>query len=183
MFAFLVNETATIEDGTDGGLGRGFFLENSETGACAFKVTSFLYRMVCGNHIVWGAKAVRSVRIVHRGRNGELFGRNFARDLQRYATAAAIDDENRIRQAKQCRLGNTRGEVVATVFGKRLLTMKAAESAYDLAVSEAESHGHSDPKTAWGLAQGVTRLSQLESFAGARTDLDRAAGKILDLAF
>lgn len=183
LFIFMVNEELTIDDGTDGGLGRGFFIQNSEVGAGALSITSFLYRMVCGNHIVWGAKAVRSLRIVHRKGNAINFDRRFAGDLRAYAGASAASEENRIRQAKACRLGDTRDQVIDVIYGKRLLTQKAANAAYDLAVSEAESHGHSDPKTAWGLAQGVTRLSQFEQFAGSRTDLDRAAGKILDLAF
>ncbi len=55
MFAFMVNEDARLDDGTDGGLSRGFFVSNSEVGAAALRVTMFHYRHVCGNHIVWGA--------------------------------------------------------------------------------------------------------------------------------
>ena len=32
MFAFLVNEEYRIDDGSDGGLARGFFVQNSEVG-------------------------------------------------------------------------------------------------------------------------------------------------------
>jgi len=33
MFSFLVNEEYRIDDGSDGGLARGFFVQNSEVGA------------------------------------------------------------------------------------------------------------------------------------------------------
>ena len=40
-----------------------------------------------------------------------------------------------------------------------------------------------DPRTAWGMAQGATRLSQQEINADHRVALDRAAGKVLEVAF
>jgi len=54
MFAFMVLENRRIEDGTEGGLSRGAFFSNSEVGGGAFRIKSFYYRHVCGNHIVWG---------------------------------------------------------------------------------------------------------------------------------
>jgi len=35
----------------------------------------------------------------------------------------------------------------------------------------------------WGFMQGLTRYSQLEPYADARTAIDKAAGRILDFAF
>src|SRR5579872_4653115 len=70
LFAFLVNESARIADpGNSSGLGlsRGVFVENSEVGASAFRVTRLLYIHVCGNHIVWGASNVREISIRHVG--------------------------------------------------------------------------------------------------------------------
>src|SRR5262249_54600410 len=67
MFAFLVNEEYRIDDGTDGGLSRGVFVSNSEVGAGALRLTCFLYRHVCGNHIVWGAEHVFEVVARHVG--------------------------------------------------------------------------------------------------------------------
>jgi hypothetical protein len=55
MFIFLINERNCIRDGTDAGLSRGVFFENSEVGDKALRCTIFLYRHVCGNHIVWDA--------------------------------------------------------------------------------------------------------------------------------
>ena len=68
MFVFMVNNDKRIsEPGNPDGLARGFFVSNSEVGAASFVLTRFLYRHVCGNHIVWGASQVSEVRIKHIG--------------------------------------------------------------------------------------------------------------------
>ena len=55
MFLFLVDGNRTLDDPTDrthAGLFRGFILRNSDVGALTLDL--FLFRMVCGNHIIWG---------------------------------------------------------------------------------------------------------------------------------
>ncbi len=37
-----------------------------------------------------------------------------------------------------------------------------------------------DPRTPWGMAQGLTRYSQTTPYADKRTDIDRAAGRLLE---
>ena len=48
----------------------------------------------------------------------------------------------------------------------------------------AEEHNDTDgdPYTAWGFANGLTRLSQCTPFADERVQLDRYAGRVLALA-
>lgn len=40
-----------------------------------------------------------------------------------------------------------------------------------------------DPRTQYGIVQGLTRYSQTIPFADKRQDIDRAAGRILELDF
>jgi hypothetical protein len=40
-----------------------------------------------------------------------------------------------------------------------------------------------DPNTVWGMVQGVTRYSQSLPHADKRTELDRAAGKLMQIEF
>ena len=117
MFAFLVNESRRIEDGTDGGLARGFFVWNSEVGDAAFGIMTFLYRYVCGNHIVWGAKDVREVRIRHVGRADEKAFRQLTVDLKVYADRSASDDEAQIERAKTFELGENKDAVLDRSLG------------------------------------------------------------------
>lgn len=85
--------------------------------------------------------------------------------------------------AKRCLLGDTKEEVLDRLFGARVLPRKSLEAAYDYAIEEADTHSAGSPKTAWGFAQGLTRLSQDSPFADKRAEIDRAAGKVLEMAF
>jgi hypothetical protein len=185
MFAFLVNESARIEDGSEGGLARGFFVSNSEVGNASLKVTRFLYRSVCGNHIVWGAENVSEISIRHIGDAGARFGREFVAELRRYSDQSTADDQARISKAKTCILGGTKEEILDKLFGmKRLaLSRKALESAYTFAERESAENRTGSPHSAWGFAGGLTRLAQDSTYASERTKLDRAAGKVLEMAF
>ena len=183
-FIFMVNEESRIDDGSDGGLSRGFFVTNSEVGASALKITKFLYRHVCGNHIVWDAKDVQELRIVHRGSNDRRFGYRFQYELRQYAGESAAKDQARVTAAKGTLLGTTKDEVIDKLFGMKLLPKARLEAAYEHACQESDlrSTGTS-PRSVWGMVQGVTALSQKEAFTDARVELDRAAGKILSIAF
>jgi hypothetical protein len=183
MFGFMVNESRVIDDGSEGGLARGFFVTNSEVGAASLKVTSFLYRSVCGNHIVWGASAVKELRIVHRGKADERFSSQLVAELRTYADHSASEDEARIVAAKRFELGTTKDEVLDRLFGLKILGRKALDSAYEYAINESDAHAAGSPRTAWGMAQGITRLSQEQTFADKRAEIDKAAGRVLEMAF
>jgi hypothetical protein len=178
MFAFMVNEAARIEDGTDQGLSRGFFLQNSEVGASSVKITAFLYRHVCGNHIVWGAEAVRRLAIRHVGDGPDRFFRELRVRLTEYTAEGAAEDRLRVKKAQAFTLAAKKDEVIDLLFKAAILSRRKLTTAYDLAEAENEN-----PTTAWGFAQGITRLSQAAPFAGERADMDKAAGKVLEMAF
>ncbi len=180
-FIFQVNENKAIDGGNGESLYRGVFWSNSEVGDAKFKATLFLYETVCGNHIVWGAKTLAEVSIRHTGEARRTFQEAMATVTQRMESQASVD-ENRIRQAKQKLLGDTKEEVITWVFGKQFgLTKTECENAYTLAERHADQH-NGDPNTAWGFCAGVTRLSQ-QAYADKRDKMDRAAGKILETAF
>ena len=182
-FIFMVNEEQRIDDGSDGGLSRGFFISNSEVGASALKVTKFLYRHCCGNHIVWDAKNVQELRIVHRGRNDHRYGWKLRTELRQYANESAMDDQNRVTCAKGYILGATKDEVIEKLFGMKTLPRKTLDVAYDHACQEADIRTTVSPRSVWGMVQGITHMSQGTTYADERTALDRAAGKILSIAF
>ena len=43
--------------------------------------------------------------------------------------------------------------------------------------------GNPDPRSVWGFVQGMTRHSQTLPYADARTAMDKAAGKVMEMAF
>lgn len=185
MFAFLVNEERRIDDGSEGGLSRGFFISNSEVGAAALKITSFLYRHVCGNHICWDVSQVKSARIIHRGRRGSADWK-FRNELRHAVAAmnnrAASEDEAIINAARNRKLGDSREEVIATLFRRQVLPKMTLEAAYDAAETQCAETRAGSPRNVWGFVQGITRVSQETTYADRRAEIDAAAGKVLALA-
>ena len=82
VFIFLVDPDHDIEVGGDV-LHRGFYTWNSEVGSAVFGLTTFLYRYVCDNRIIWGATDVQELRIRHTGGAPD----RFAYEGQEYLTA------------------------------------------------------------------------------------------------
>lgn len=180
-FIFQVNEQYPIDAGGGEMLYRGVFWSNSEVGDARFKGTMFLYDTVCGNHIVWGAKVVAEISIRHVGKAQESFREAMAEATAKLCRPAS-EDEDRIQAAKQYQIGEGRAEVVKLVFGKNWgLSKQECEDAYSLAEIHGEDH-NTEPNTAWGFAAGITRLSQGQ-YADKRDKMDRAAGRVMEMAF
>lgn len=180
MFAFMINEDLRIKDGSKEGLSRGFFCWNSEVGASSFGLMSFLYKSVCGNHIVWGASEVTKIRIRHVGQaNAKAFGQ-LEGEVIRYAEASASEDEARIKSARKLKLGDDKDAVLDAIFklGIAGLGRDTADAAYDTAEQLRADYG--DPRTVWAIANGITHNSQDSTYAAERVMLDRAAGRLLE---
>lgn len=184
LFVFLVdNEHRISEPGNPDGLARGFFVTNSEVGAASFTLTRFLYRAVCGNHIVWDAKQVTEIRLRHVGRADDRAFEEVRGSVIRYANESASEDEARIKRAAEFSLAATKDEVLDRLFAVKGLGLsrKQLDAAYELTVEHEPVSVN--PNSAWGVAQGLTRLSQSTPFADERVAIDRAAGKVLSIAF
>lgn len=183
MFAFLVREDVRIaEPGNPDGLARGFFVENSEVGASALRVTTFLYRYMCANHIVWGAKDVSELAVRHVGKARRNLSTMFI-GLTDYLNESASDLEAKIRLAKSRLIDTNKEKVLDYVFSKLRgqVTREAIEASQQLAEIHSATDG--DPRSFWGLAQGMTRFSQSLQFADARMTVDEGAAKVIDMAF
>ena len=177
-FAFMVNENCQIED-EGATLSRGFFLQNSEVGDCALKLTTFLFNHVCGNHIVWGAEDVKEMKIVHLGRGVEAKARKkLESTLKAYAERGTDEDAAMIQNARGFIVGDDQEKVVERLFELRVASRKTIGEAYKTAEAHEEDH-KADPRSAWGMVNGFTRLSQATPYADKRVEADRAAGKIL----
>jgi hypothetical protein len=180
MFAFLLHPDRVIDDGSGKPLFRGFFCWNSEVGDKSWGISKFLFESACGNHIIWGTKAVAEFRFAHIGHINERIARTVQVELRKYADDSVSDEEARIKAARQFVIAASKDEVLDKVFRMRIpvLSRKALEASYG-AAEKAEY----DPKTAWGMVQGITRVSQETAYADQRTELDRAAGKVMQIAF
>lgn len=181
MFAFLVDSDRRIfEKAPGGGLGRGFFVSNSEVGDASFRLTTFWYEFICGNHRVWGASGVTELRIPHIG---DADDRAFSRmqvELRRYANASVKDDELKVERMMKFSLGNTKAEVLDRVFGLGV-PKRLAERAYGLAEQRVDWYG--SPRTVWGFTGALTEIARDLPNADARVEMDRQAGKVMQIAF
>jgi hypothetical protein len=135
---------------------------------------------VCGNHIVWGATNVKRVRIRHVGIADTRAWHVLGNQLHDYMDDSASQEEARIRSAQRYSLGATEDDVIERVFKLGSLSKRTVKEAYVLAAANESTDG--SPRTVWGLLQGLTRLSQRETFADRRVAIDRAAGKLMEIS-
>ena len=186
MFVFMVNPERQIDDGSDDGLYRGFFVWNSEVGAQAFGIMMFMFQKVCGNHIVWGAEDVKELRIRHIGEADTRVFQELQVKLIEYSDSSVSDIEAQIKRAQTLVLGANKEEVVDELLGfsrrKRLqIPRKTFRAAYDVAESREDDYG--DPNTLWGMVSGLTQHSQTLAHTDARVEADRLSGKLMTMAF
>jgi hypothetical protein len=175
MFAFLMSEQTTVTDPVGQTLRRGIIVSNSEVGAASLRFTGFYFRDVCCNHIIWGAQDVAEVRLVHTGDiQGKLAGALV--ECRKYLNGSGSLDEAAFESAR-VQIAGDKDAVLDKLFGIRSLglTRKVLAASYDAVVPEQDG----DPRTVWGMAQGITRHSQATPFADERNALDRAAGRLL----
>lgn len=177
-FAFMVDPSKVINDGSKDGLYRGFFVQNSEVGDCTFILTFFLFRGTCGNHIIHDSKVVREVRVKHIGAANDRAWAGMTAQLHEYANASPAEEESRILNAQHYRLGDSKEMIMDALFGLKISTREVLGQAWEGACIAEDG----EPDTAWGFAQALTRYSQRLPYADKRTDLDRAAGRVLALA-
>lgn len=181
MFCFFVNENYRLDCGTEGGMSRGFFVRQSEVGDASLELTSFYYQHVCGNHIVWGAKDVKVSRIRHIGSANVDGIRRMEGELASFAFGSAEEENARLLDLRTREIAKTQEDVVDAIFTRTRnphLTKRNLNAAYGIA----ETVG-ANPRTPWGIVDGLTRLSQNQAYGDTRNDMDRAAGSILSLNF
>lgn len=183
MFAFLRLTNQTIQQPTDGSLPpmyKGLIYWNGEVGERKIGAMKFLYNSMCGNHIIWGASEVTEFSARHVGNvHGKLA--DFEIEIRKYAEESTSDVEALIASAHKKVIASTKEGVLDYLFGKRSigLTKKTLEAAYDAVIPEQDG----DPKTVWGMVQGLTRHSQSVPYADKRQELDRASARIMRVAF
>src|SRR5437899_10674677 len=117
MFLFLVDGNRELDDPTDrtqSGLFRGFILRNSDVGAAALTLDMFLFRLVCGNHLIWGFQHVAGFRRRHIGASIQEAWTSSLHDVRTALDADTADDQTRILRAMSQELAPTRDAVLET---------------------------------------------------------------------
>ncbi len=185
MFAFLVKDEAAVDDGSGrgNGLRRGVFVSNSEVGAGAFRISTFLFDEVCGNHVVWGAHDILTVAIRHIGDTApERAFRAIGDDLEKGWTK---DDSKRvagtIKAARKMVLGTTVDEVAERLVCEKRLYVKRGDAVEAFRLAQELDADRVDPCSVWGMVTGFTRLSQQEPHADRRVEIDTTGAGLMRL--
>lgn len=175
VFCFMIDGGSRLEvdDNPRDVLNRGFFVSNSEVGAAKFKLTTFLFREACGNHIVWGAENVHTVEIRHTSGAPARFDREAFPALMRYVESSATDELDTIRAAKALRLPTDDADLVKLASRFEITRTELKEAKAHAEREEGAFNSH------WDLVQGLTAYARGFEWMDTRLDLERRAGKVL----
>jgi hypothetical protein len=179
MFVFLADEKNLIEvpNGRDGQpelLSRGFFVWNSEVGDRTFGMSTFLFRYVCCNRMVWGARDTQTVKIRHSKSAPDRFVEELAPALADYSASSQFNILDSVAKAKEARIETD----VAEWLGKQGFNKDFTAKAMDLH----EVEEHKPVESLWDAAQAVTAAARDIPNQNERVKIEEAAGKIMDMA-
>lgn len=180
MFVFLADEKNRIEvpgrrNGQTGEMARGFFVWNSEVGDKTLGVATFLFDYVCMNRIVWGAQGYQEIRVRHTISAPDKFIEQVAPAIEAYSNASAAGINEAIENARSKRFDDE--EAMIEFLGKRFSVDKA--KAFNLSHIAEEGR---PIETLWDATVGMTAYAKNLKYQDARVDLEREAGKVMDLA-
>lgn len=176
VFIFMIDGGSLLDVGPRAQLNRGFFMWNSETGARTFGLMTFLFNVVCGNHIVWDAQNVKELRIRHTQNGPYRFDSEAMPGLLAYVNASAAPEINAVKKAQQFLLPVTERDEVIAWMQERKFTKSEARESFDTAVKE-----EGECRTLWQVIQGVTAYARGFDFVDARVELETKAGKLLSM--
>ena len=193
VFCFMIDGGSVVDGGGERDrLNRGFFVWNSETGARTFGLMTFLFRVVCGNHLVWDAQDVSRMIVRHSSGGPARFDREAMPALMSYVNASAKPAEDAIAKAKEMRLidlVNIPGQTVASETGRLGDEwQKAFAAKYDFRraqVRDAVQFARAEEgrcETLWDIINGFTASARSIEYADARIELESKAGKLMALA-
>lgn len=180
MFALVVDDSRRVfEKLPGGGLSRGAIFSNGECGDRKFRMWRFLYAWICGNHNIYGVQDVQEVEVTHIGNAAERAFGEYEVVLKQYMEGSAAEDEAGIEKSMKLRVGETKEEVLDTLFAK-LGTKGLSRKVLGEAWVAAEEHEgwYGDPRSAWGIGNGVTEVARGMVYADERVRVERAAGLV-----
>lgn len=179
VFIFLVDPDHPIEHGGDV-LFRGFYAWNSEVGSATFGLTTFLYRYVCDNRMIWGAEDVKELKIRHTKGAPDRFLQEGARYLKEYANASTARTVEAIAKAKDFEIPDGASAKVNGGWQQWLkdrgFTGNMAKEAVTMAKAE-----QGEARSLWDIVQGITAVARANGKTDERVALEAKAGKLMDL--
>ncbi len=178
IFVFLADEQNRVEmpnrrGGQPGSLARGFFVWNSEVGSQSIGAAFFLFDYVCANRIVWGAENFTEMRLRHTKTAPDRWLEEITPVLNEYVHASAEPIEAQIKAAQAKKVEDDMDDFLKNRgFGRGEVAS---------IVSAHEREEQRPMETIWDAVTGATAYAKTIEHQDARVDVERRAGKLLDL--
>lgn len=168
---------ATGQNGGGRPMFRGIMISNSEVGSSAITIDCVLFDFVCGNHNLWGAVTDQTFRRRHVGQKTLRDTiREIGKIAQSWTNHSAEKDAAIVRSLIDHEIASTKEAVI-----DELRKMGASKENAELAYTACEQKESVSPRSFWGIASGLTRISQNSGFQDERLSLDQLAAKIMRL--
>lgn len=180
MFVFLADEKNRIpvpnrRGGMHGDLARGFFVWNSEVGSATLGVATFLFDYVCCNRIIWGAEEYAEIRLRHTAGAPDRWLEEITPALETYAHSKTKSITDAIAAAQGSRFDDV--EELDKFLANRFT--RGQVSGIKLAFDSDEGR---PMETLWDVTTGATAYARGIKNQDNRVAIERAAGKVMELA-
>jgi len=182
VFVFLVDDRNPIEvgklaNGEPDLMFRGFYAWNSETGSKTAGIAAMYLRGVCMNRNLWGVENFHEIKIRHTKFAPDRFAMEARPALQSFANGSTYSFVEGVKAAKDA--------IVARDDDDRLefLTKRAGLSGR-MAKAAAARHLKEEGRpvaSVWDAAQAITAIARDVPHQDARIEVERKAGRLLDL--
>ncbi|CUA90855.1 hypothetical protein Ga0061061_11615 [Chelatococcus sambhunathii] len=180
VFIFLVDDRNPISvgklpNGDDDLMFRGFYVTNSEVGKSSLKIAAFYLRAICCNRIMWGVEGFQEVSMRHSKYAPARFVEEARPALQSFAEGSSRLLIEGVEKAKAAKIASDKDEALEFLAGRGLSRKRAVE-----VFESVEQHEGRPIRTAWDVAQGITRVAQTIPHTDDRVEFESVAGKLLD---
>jgi DNA polymerase II small subunit/DNA polymerase delta subunit B len=135
-------------------------------------MAAFLFDFTCSNRTVWGAEGYQEIRIRHTSGAPDSWIEEAMPAIEAYREQSTVGLVESIKKAQQKRIENV-DEFLLKRFSKPQVS----------AIKAAHMEDEQRPiESLWDVATGVTAYARAIQYQDQRVDLEREAGKILNLA-
>lgn len=179
-FAFFYGDKVPGDDGF-GGLRKGIVVYNSEVGAKSFGFSTFYFREMCANFLIWDATGVKARRARH---TGAVVGvvRELRGELQETGAVLTTRELDRFEVARTMRFVPEGVGEAEQAIQRLTREFHMAESEAIQSVDLVRAPENPGEFTVWGVANGITSAAKGLAYADDRTDMSAVAGNVLSAA-
>lgn len=174
VFIFMIDGGSMVDGGSDRDqMHRGFITWNSEVGCSSFGLMTFLFRVVCGNHIIWDAQNLNKLIIRHTSGGPDRFAREAGPALLDYVNQSTKPIEDAIRRAKSITMPKDEEDILKAYQPKGFTRGEVRDAVKFARAEEGKC------TNLWELVQGFTASARAIEWMDERINLERRAGDLL----